>query len=401
MIDSDRRQPEINAAWTRVCALALCMGVCGLALGLSYPLFSLVLAAAGVDDFQNGVSGAMTGLGILVSTFAVPAMLARLGTRRALLLGLAGTAACLTLAPFTGPSAFWLPLRFALGCCINVVFIVTEVWLNTTAADDQRGRMIGLYTAAMAAGFAAGPLLLVVFGSEGAAPFLACAALVCLAALPVLPLRDEPTGAKEEERVGCREILAFPALAPLLVYLLLVYALFDGAALVVLPLYFLEQGFSEAQSAGALAALLAGMVVLQLPLGWLLDRLPRRVVIAGCALVAAACCAALPQVLDSPWLLGGLLLLLGGLAVGLYTGSFTLLGEHFSGAALVAGTAAMGVVFGLGNALGPFAAGAALRRFGADSLPTLLGGLFLATSLIALARAWQLARRRAALQTAD
>lgn len=386
-------------AWTTVCALALCMAVCGLALGLSYPLFSLVLSAAGVDDLWNGVSGAMTGLGILASTFAVPALLRRCGTRAALLLGLAGTAACLALAPFTGPSPAWLPLRFVLGCCINVAFIVTEVWLNATATERQRGQMVGLYTAAMAGGFAVGPLLLVVLGAEGAAPFLACAALVCLAMLPVLPLRPAPGGA--HPRLGFRDILAFPALAPLLVFVVLVYALFDGAALVVLPLYFLEQGFGQAQSAGALAALLAGMVVLQLPLGWLLDRLPRRLVIAGCALVSAACCAALPQALENVWLLGGLLLLLGGLAVGLFTGAFTMLGEHFTGAALVAGTAAMGVVYGLGNALGPFAAGAALQRFGADSLPALLSLLFLFTGLVALLRAWQLARRRAAFQAGD
>ncbi len=385
--------------WTTVAALALCMGVCGLALGLSYPLFSLVLAAAGVDDFWNGVSGATTGLGILASTFAVPGLLKHLGTRRTLVLGLFGTAACLALAPYCGPSAIWLLLRFLLGCCINVAFIVTEVWLNATTAEGQRGRVIGLYTAAMAAGFALGPLLLVVLGSQGAAPFLACAGLILLGSLPVLPLKGAPAGSFL--RLGLGDILSFPLLAPLLVFVMLVYALFDGAALVVLPLYFLEQGFSEAQSASALAALLAGMVVLQLPLGWLLDRLPRRVVIAGCTFVSAACCAALPLTLNDVWLLGGLLLLLGGLAVGLFTGAFTLLGEHFTGATLVAGTSAMGVVYGLGNALGPFAAGAALEHFGADSLPSLLSILFLATTVIVLLRARQLARRREALQGGD
>lgn len=381
--------------WTTIYALALSMAVCGLALGLSYPLFSLVLAAEGVDDFDNGLSGAMTGLGILASNFAVPALLARLGTRNTLVYGLLGTAACLAIAPYTGPSAFWLLLRFLLGCCINVAFIVTEIWLNATAAEQQRGRVVGLYAAAMAAGFALGPLLLILLGSQGATPFLAGAALICLAALPILPLRAAPGG--EFLRLSFSDIIYFPALAPLLVFLVLVYALFDGAALVVLPLYFLEQGFSEDQSALGLAALLAGMVILQLPIGWLLDRLPRRVVCAGCAFLSALCCAALPLVLENFWLLNGLLLLLGGLAVGLFTGAFTLLGEHFHGAALVAGTTAMGVVYGLGNALGPFTAGAALESLGPDSLPDLLAALFLATTVIVLLRARYLARRNALL----
>jgi predicted MFS family arabinose efflux permease len=61
----------------------------------------------------------------------------------------------------------------------------------------------------------------------------------------------------------------------------------------------------------------------------------------------------------------------------------------------------MGVVYGLGNALGPFAAGAALERLGAASLPSLLSILFLFTSVVALLRAWQLARRRVVLQADD
>ncbi|GAB4354723.1 MAG: MFS transporter [Kiloniellaceae bacterium] len=368
--------------WRCVRALALCMAACGLALGLSYPLFSLVLAEAGVSDFMNGVSGAMTGLGMLASNAAVPLLLRRLGIRRTLLLGLAGAAACLFAAPLSGPSALWLPLRGLLGCCINIAFIVTEVWLNATAGEAQRGRAIGVYTAAMAAGFALGPLLLVALGTGGAQPFLACAALVLAGSLPVLPLQGAPGGAFLRLRLG--GVLGFFRVAPLLVSLVLVYALFDGAALVVLPLYFLEVGFTEGESAAGLATLLAGMVLLQLPIGWLLDRLPRRAVIAGCTLAAAACCALLPQALGQPALLAVLLMILGGLAVGLFTGALTLLGARFEGATLVAGTTAMGVVYGLGNALGPFAAGAALQGFGAASLPLLLTALFLATALATL-----------------
>lgn len=388
---------EESTQWTSVFLLTLAMGVCGLGLGFSYPLYSLVLERQGADDFVIGLSGAMTGFGLLLSNLVVPALLQRFGPLPVLAGGFAGAAACLALSPYSDAQSHWYLLRLMLGCCMNIAFVVTEVWLNTVSAEAQRGRIIGFFTAVMAAGFAIGPLLILLVGDEGALPFLLCAGLVLLGALTVLPLghgADGDTGggargtsAGAFDGLNLWAVLGFFRLAPLLAALVLVYSLFDGTALVILPIYFLESGFTAEQSSAALACLLIGMVLLQMPIGWLLDRFPRRRVICGCTLVSALCCLALPAALGTVWLLGALLLLLGGLAVGLYTGAITLLGEGYAGASLVAGTTCLAVVYGLGSALGPLASGAALDRFGPDAVPGLLAGLFFLTALASLRRA--------------
>jgi len=375
--------------WISVHLLTLAMGLCGLGLGFSYPLFSLVLERQGADDFTIGLSGAMTGFGLLASNLVLPALLARFGPLRLLAGGIAGAAACLALAPYSDVDSHWYLLRLALGCFMNIAFVVTEVWLNTASAEALRGRIIGFFTAVMAAGFAAGPLLILQLGDEGPLPFLACAGLVLLAAFTVLPLGNNPTRqgkSCEFDGLSLRAVFGFFRLAPLLAALVLVYSLFDGTALVILPIYFLEGGFTAEQASAALACLLIGMVVLQLPIGWLLDSFSRRRVIASCCLVSALCCLAMPSSLGNPWMLGALLLLLGGLAVGLYTGALTLLGESYSGEPLVAGTTCLAVVYGLGSALGPLASGATFERSGADSVPTLLAALFCATTLFCLHR---------------
>lgn len=375
--------------WLSVQLLTLAMGLCGLGLGFSYPLFSLVLERQGADDFTIGLSGAMTGFGLLASNLVLPALLARFGALKVLVAGIAGSAACLALAPYTDAESEWYLLRLALGCFMNIAFIVTEVRLNSASAEALRGRIIGFFTAVMAAGFALGPLLILKLGDEGPLPFLACAGLVLLAALTVLPLGDHPgeSGASEDlSGLSLRSVFGFFRLAPLLAVLVLVYSLFDGTALVILPIYFLQGGFTAEEASAGLACLLIGMVLLQMPIGWLLDRFPRRRVITGCTLVSALCCLALPASLESPWILGILLLLLGGLAVGLYTGALTLLGERYSGDPLVAGTTCLAVVYGLGSALGPLASGAALDRFGPDAVPALLAILFFATAAYSLRR---------------
>ncbi|NIA68588.1 MFS transporter [Pelagibius litoralis] len=374
--------------WTAVYLLTAAMGLCGLGLGFSYPLFSLVMERQGADDFTIGLSGAMTGFGLLASNLVLPALLARFGPLRLLAGGIVCASACLALAPYSDAQSHWYLLRFGLGCFMNIAFIVTEVWLNGASAEAQRGRIVGFFTAVMAAGFALGPLLILLLGSEGPLPFLACAGLVLLGALTVLPLggRDRGGSVNAFDGLSLRAVLGFFRLAPLLAILVLVYSLFDGTALVILPIYFVEGGFTAEQASAALACLLIGMVILQPVIGWLLDRFARRRVMAFCTLVSALCCLALPAALDTTWLLGALLLLLGGLAVGLYTGALTLLGEGYSGESLVAGTTCLAVVYGLGSALGPLAGGGALHRLGPDSVPYLLAALFAATTLFCLRR---------------
>ncbi len=375
--------------WTAVSLLTAAMGICGLGLGFSYPLFSLVMERQGADDFTIGLSGAMTGFGLLASNLVLPALLIRCGPLRLLAGGIAGASLCLAAAPYSDVESVWYLLRFALGCFMNIAFIVTEVWLNNASLEAQRGRIVGAFTAVMAAGFALGPLLILLLGDEGALPFLACAGLVLLAALTVLPLQGRP-GRRESmnafDGLDLGAVVGFFRLAPLLAMLVLVYSLFDGTALVILPIYFIEGGFTGEEASAALACLLIGMVILQPFIGWLLDRFTRRRVMALCTLASALCCFAIPSSLDTVWLLGALLLLLGGLAVGLYTGAITLLGEGYSGAPLVAGTTCLAVVYGLGSALGPLAGGAALYSLGPDSVPYLLAALFCATTLFCLRR---------------
>ena len=66
------------------------------------------------------------------------------------------------------------------------IFTAGEAWINQLAGDVGRGRIIGIYAAALSAGFGIGPLILSLTGIEGWAPFLVNAAITALATLPLL-----------------------------------------------------------------------------------------------------------------------------------------------------------------------------------------------------------------------
>lgn len=117
-----------------------------------------------------------------------------------------------------------------------------------------------------------------------------------------------------------------------------------------------------------LTALIAGNVLLQLPIGWLADRYPRRPVLWGCALTTAVLLMLLPWSMHTVWM-WPILLVGGTTGYGVYTVSLTDLGDRFSGQELIDGSAAFSSMWGAGALLGSIMGGASMSRFGPDGLP--------------------------------
>ena len=67
---------------------------------------------------------------------------------------------------------------------------INEALINELAVERWRGRIIGIYSAVGAAGFALGPLLLIFTGSQGMLPFIATSVIILLAGLPLFFVRS-------------------------------------------------------------------------------------------------------------------------------------------------------------------------------------------------------------------
>jgi hypothetical protein len=73
-----------------------------------------------------------------------------------------------------------------------------------------------------------------------------------------------------------------------------------------------------------------------------------------CTVTTLAGCTLLPLAIRSTWLLWPLLFIWGGAAFGVYTVALTGLGDRYSGAMLLTGSAAFGLMWGVGGIIGPF-----------------------------------------------
>ena len=181
-------EPERERRWSLAAAIAS-VTVFGLSVGQAGPLLSLLLEQRGTDATLNGLNAGATFIGVIVGPMLAPRLVRRFGIRDFLLVccGL-DIALFLAMKPLDS-IVDWFVLR-PLGAAVgSSIFTAGEAWINQLAGDVGRGRIIGIYAAALSAGFGLGPLILSVTGISGWPPFVANAAISALAAIPLLGVR--------------------------------------------------------------------------------------------------------------------------------------------------------------------------------------------------------------------
>lgn len=356
-----------------VSASIAAIGVFCLTTGLSYPLLALVLEDMGTSTGLIGLSAAMAPLGIIVSSPLIPLLVRRFGAWVICVFSLFLAALLLALLAVFKDVMIWFPLRFLLGIANAIIFITSEAWINQLAEPGIRGRIIGFYNTIAAGGFALGPLALALIGSQGWLPFLVGVAGIFMA-LPIIVIaKDDLPEFNGKEKAS---VFSFFSLAPLLLLAVTAAALFDQVVMSLLPIYSLRHGVTEATGSLMLTVLIVGNVLLQIPIGWLADRFSRRYLLSWLAFGTAAGSILLSWWIEGSVLIWPMLFVWGAIAFGTYTVAMIDLGDRFSGALLLAGNSAFGVMWGLGGIIGPSIAGVSMDLIGPEGLPLTLGVLF-------------------------
>lgn len=362
-------------------AVLAVIGAFALSMGYIYPAIALNMQARGMSETMIGVLAAVQGLGVLISALLLPAMTQRFGAWRLVVWSLGATVATIACLGVTDRLEAWFVLRFLLGWGANVLFVTCEVWINVLAPDAARGRVIGIYTTVISAMFAIGPLLVPVLGYEGLQGFGTVAVLFLLLGLPVLRLR---AAVPPMEKAPFSEYPRVVAAIPVLLVAVATFSFFDGAVLALWVVYGVGRALTAEGAALSLAVLVIGNVVLQYPIGWLADRVSRRLLLTLLSGLTFIGGLVLPQMSLASPLTYVFLFFWGAIGFGVYTLSVTLIGQYLTGSRLVAANAAFGIMWGIGFMLGPVAAGAAMERIGGSGLPLSIAAVYGVLTLLAL-----------------
>lgn len=352
--------------------------VFGLTYSLSAALIALDLAERGLSEGLIGANAAMHAVGVLAMAFLLPRIGALWGLRRAIVGALGCAALLLCLFPLVPLIWLWFPLRILLGAASEVLFVLSETWLNALSSESSRARTMGAYTAALSVGFALGPLILSLVGSDG---FIAYGIGVVLAAAAAFFVALARITAPAFEKPARGNPLRYMRLAPVAMGATALNAAIETAGLTFLTLYAMSLGWGEGDATQLMAYMMFGAIVLQVPIGWLGDRMDRERLIVALAAVSALGAVAWPFALASPVMTYALLFVWGGVFVGIYTLMLAIVGSRFSGSDIIGIYAGMGLFWGVGALVGPALAGMAMQAAG-HGLPIFVA---LACALFAIA----------------
>lgn len=367
-----------------------CIAVFAFTIGLTLPLISLILDRDGWDATTVGLNAATYAIAMVAISPVAPWLVRVVGAARLMGLCLAVITLSVSLFPVFPDIVVWFVLRFALGVAASILFIVGEAWINEVAEERTRGRVVGIYTGVLSAGYGAGPLVIPLTGIDGYAPFVVAAIVVATASVPLM------WAARTAPRFDAQRpmpILHFVKSVPHLLMALVVLGVVFGACEALLPVYAVHEGRSTAVAALMLSALVVGNTVLQIPLGRFADRFDRETLFTLCGVGTLAGCLLLPLLIHTTVVLWPVLFVWGGAMLGLFTLAMILLGERFSGSDLVLGGALFGIGYGVGGVIGPALGGAAMDLWGPVGLPLMMVAASALFVTAALARRRGVVRR--------
>ncbi|MFV3306983.1 MFS transporter [Pseudomonas sp. NY15181] len=355
--------------WGAYSAVCLSVISIGLALGLTMPLVSLRLDGWGYGSFAIGVMAATPAAGVLLGAMLAGRLAARFGTPRLMRLCLISGAFSVGLLALLQSYPIWLVLRLLIGVQLTVVFILGESWINQLAIEKWRGRLVALYGTGYALSQLSGPVLLTFIGTDDDRGFWFAVCLLIGGSLLLLGRGGAPK--VDPHSASGRGLFGFCAKLPAIAWAVVLFAGFEAMILTLLPVYGVQQGFTQAVALAMVSTVVVGDALLQLPIGWLADRISRQTLFKGCGTVLLASSLGIPLLLHSP-AIWPVLVLFGASAGGLFTLSLILIGERYRDDALVRANAHIAQLWGIGCLIGPLATGAASQWVSGHALPMVM-----------------------------
>jgi MFS family permease len=359
-----RRWPRLLST----AAVIVAATIFGLSYSLSAPLIAMSLAASGHSGSYIGLNAAMHALGVLLIAPVMPTLAARFGARTLAVAALVVSAVVLAAFARVTEVMLWFPMRVVLGMAAEVLFVMSETWTNVLSTEQARGRTMAVYTAALSLGMVLGPALLSVLGVDAGA-YLAGAAIALAAVAFILPPWVVAPQRSVPERA---QPLRYIRLAPIALATTVLNAGVETAGLSFISLYATQLGWTEARAMQLISVLMLGAIVLQLPIGWLADKVDKRRLVLALATISALTALFWPFALRETWLAFAVVFVWGGLFVGIYTVMLAMVGSRFQGNDLVGVYAVMGLAWGLGALVGPTLAGVAMGVNALFGLPGII-----------------------------
>lgn len=340
-------------------------------LGKSWALMLgmfLLMMGNGVQATLLGIRGSIEGfsaleMSVIMSAYFVgflggsrlaPEMIRRVGHVRVFAALASTISAILILYPTLTDPISWTLGRVIIGFCFSGVYVTAESWLNNSVTNTMRGKALSIYLVVQMGGIVMAQGLVGLGDPSGFILFIIPSVLVSLAFAPIL-LSITPTPAFETAKpMTLRRLYESSPLGVVgMVAMGGIYSALFGMSAV----YGAAAGLSVAQISSFVAAIYVGGVFFQFPIGFLSDRMDRRILILGVS-VAGALAAGLGALIEDAYtMLMAISFVIGGMSNPLYSLLIAYVNDYLEYDDMAAASGGLVFINGLGAIVGPLMVG--------------------------------------------
>ncbi len=343
--------------------------------GILMILLPLRMNAEGLPTTSIGIVATCHAVGFLLGCLYTPKLIRGVGHIRTFAVLAAGMAICTLILTFAVDAILWGAVRVVMGFCFAGLITVSESWISERTPQEQRGSVLSTYMLLYKFGTAGGPLLLSYGDITDIRFLLAISIMFSFALVPVSLTRGRSPEISNAERLGFKAIYS---LAPVSVVGCIVIGLMNSSIMNLGSPYMATIGLSVGEVAFAMAAVQAGGLASQWPLGWLSDHMDRRYIILGASLFVAAVAGLLLVLPDAPiWVTIVLFGCLGAGSLSIYAVCLAHATDLIPSDQMVAACSTLLFSWAVGSIVGPLVTGYVMSWIGPF-------GLFILIGLIAL-----------------
>ena len=350
----------LSKTWALFFGFAL---IC-LAHGLQGTLIGVRATFEGFTFISIGLVVAGYYVGYLSGSIVIPYFLNRVGHIRvfAALASLASIA-ILFHSVFVAPLS-WFFIRILTGISIAGIYVIMESWLNFKSNNENRGKVLSIYMIITFSFLGFGQLLLNLSDPLKVDLFILVSILLSFSLLPILlSVSEEP----EQGKINRLKFSELYIISPLGFVGAIVTGMAHSVILGYGAVYASSKNFSTLQISIFMLIVTSFGAFLQWPIGYISDRIDRRIILIATTFLAAAVCI---LIVGSSYISLIIFYVLVGVYAGMSLPMYSLTVAHTNDFLkqdeIIAASSSIAILVGIGSIFGPILSSLLMELIGAD-----------------------------------
>ena len=366
---------------------------------LLFGMFLLMLGN-GVQGTLLGIRGSLEGfsagsmslimsgyfVGFLFGSRLAPHLIRNVGHVRVFAALASLVSAALILFAALPNEYVWFFLRIIVGFCFSGIYVVAESWLNDSSTNETRGQTLSAYLIVQMMGIVVAQWLLNFADVAGFILFIIISVAVSLSFAPILLSVSPAPMFQTTKPMSLRQLYVASPLGIVGIFLLggIFAALFGMTSV-----YGTEKNMSVGEISIFVGIIYIGGMLLQFPIGWISDRMDRRLLIIGITIAGGLACLMAFNAASNLTVILICSFIIGGVANPLYSLLLAYTNDFLDHDDMAAASGGLIFVNGVGAIAGPLVVGWMMGRYGPDSFFLYIGILLFLMAVYAVYRTFQ------------